>query len=194
MNRSTFEPPTYDAAADGEGRNALFQRVYERLERLARKMLLGFPRVRRWDETADVLQNSLIRLLRAIDAVHPQTEREFFGLAAEQIRRELLDLARRYYGPQGLGANHESNVSPEPVVLGAETVEELERWTEFHETVALLPAEEQEVFGLLFYLGHTQPEVARLCHINERTVRRRWRKAVDAIRVQLGTMMPHEAH
>ena len=40
--------------------------------------------------------------------MRPDSTRAFFGLAAEQMRRELLDLARHYYGPEGEGANHDS--------------------------------------------------------------------------------------
>ena len=35
----------------------------------------------------------------------PLSVRDFFRLAAALIRRELIDLARRYSGPMGLGAN-----------------------------------------------------------------------------------------
>src|SRR4051794_18945804 len=95
-------------AGDLTARNELFRHMTGRLERLTRKMLHDFPGVRRWAGTDDVLQSALIRLLRTLQAVRPATPRDFLGLAAEQIRRELIDLARHYYGPQGLGANHAS--------------------------------------------------------------------------------------
>ncbi len=38
----------------------------ERLTRLARKMLKDFGRVRRWEETDDVVQNALLRLYRTL--------------------------------------------------------------------------------------------------------------------------------
>src|SRR5262245_53991081 len=91
---------------DVAARDELFRQVGGRLERLTRKMLKGFPGVQRWAQTDDVLQNALVRLLRALQDVHPVTVREFFALTAEQVRRELLDLARHYYGPQGRGAHH----------------------------------------------------------------------------------------
>src|SRR5438445_5611148 len=96
-------------AGDLTAREALFGHVCERLRRLTRKMLKGYPGVQRWAETDDVLQNALLRLLRALQEVWPASTREFFGLAAEQMRRELLDLARHFYGPQGLGAHHASH-------------------------------------------------------------------------------------
>src|SRR5262245_52885470 len=81
-------------AGETVARDELFRQVSARLERLARKMLRRFPEVARWEQTGDVLQNALPRLLRALEVVRPGSVREFFGLAAEQLRRTLIDLAR----------------------------------------------------------------------------------------------------
>src|SRR6202034_2532417 len=89
-------------AGDESAREALFASALGRLSRLARKMLKGFPGVARWEQSDDVLQNALLRLDRSLRAVSPRTAKDFFGLAATQIRRELIDLARHYGGPEGL--------------------------------------------------------------------------------------------
>jgi RNA polymerase sigma-70 factor (ECF subfamily) len=169
-----------DAAAQDE----LLRRIGDRLERLARKMIKGFPQVRRWTETLDVVQNATLRLLRALEQVRPDSTRAFFGLAAEQIRRELLDLARHFRGPHGVGANHasqvllaEGNAVPEPVAP-ADPPDELDRWCAFHEAVEKLPVDEREVLGLVFYHGWTQAQVAELFQVSERTVRRWWESAM----------------
>jgi RNA polymerase sigma factor (sigma-70 family) len=172
-------------AGDLAARDELFRQVCGRLERLTRKMLKGFPGVKRWAETDDVLQSALVRLLRALQHVQPASMREFFALTAEQIRRELLDLARHYYGPEGEGANHASHAgdssslrpaydkaddSQEPSVLAA--------WGEFHQQVSQLPPEEREVVDLLFYQELTQAEAAELLGVTVRTVQRRWQAAL----------------
>src|SRR5207253_4639396 len=90
---------------DEEARDELIRSVCGNLERLARKMLQRYPGVRRWEETGDVLQNALLRLLRAVQEIKPPTMRDFFGLAAEQVRRVLIDLARHYRSSKGLGKN-----------------------------------------------------------------------------------------
>ena len=46
----------------------------------------------------------------ALNDVKPALLRDFYRLAAVQVRRELIDLARHYYGPQGHGAHHASAV------------------------------------------------------------------------------------
>src|SRR5205814_1741572 len=99
-------------AGDPEALNELLSAYWGRLERLARKMLGRFPDVRRVTETGDVLQNALVRLVRALERVEVGSTRDFFGLAAEQMRRELLDLARHYYGPNGLGTRQAGRVGP----------------------------------------------------------------------------------
>src|SRR4051794_15787609 len=130
-------------SGDRAARDELIRTVCDRLERLARKMLRSFPDVRRWEEKDDVLQNALIRLLRALEQVRPETAQAFFGLAAEQMRRELLDLARHYRGPMSGAAHHESGIHVDgerPLAPDApaqsEESPELDRWAAFHDAVA----------------------------------------------------------
>src|SRR5437868_1221947 len=72
----------------------LVRRCGQRLERLARRMLRSFPAVQAREQADDVLQNALLRLDRALREVTPGGTAGFVGLAAEMIRRELLDLSR----------------------------------------------------------------------------------------------------
>jgi RNA polymerase sigma factor (sigma-70 family) len=175
--------------AGEEAREELIRVALGRLERLTRKMLRGFPAVRRWEETGDVLQNTLIRLDRALRAIVPESSRAFFGLAAEQIRRELLDLVRHYSGPLGLGRNCRGGIAGQAGehTVGADPADarddpdDLERWAAFHAAVERLPVNEREVVGLVFYQGWTQAQVAELFCVSERTVRRWWERALQAL-------------
>jgi RNA polymerase sigma-70 factor (ECF subfamily) len=172
-------------AGDADAREELIRGFQGRLELLARKMVGRDRRIGRWVEAEDVLQDALLRLLRALETVRPESTRGFFGLAAEQVRRELLDLARHYYGPEGEGAHHDS-VGPRPddsrpgldPPAPDATADDLERWARFHEEVEHLPVREREVVGLVFYHGWTQAQVAELFQVNERTVRRWWEAAL----------------
>jgi RNA polymerase sigma-70 factor (ECF subfamily) len=157
-----------------------------RLRDLARRQLRGFPGVARWEETDDVLQNALLRLRRALTEVRPASARAFFGLAATQIRRELLDLVDRYFGPHGHGARHRSDGpagAGEGDRPGHEPADEsgrpdrLAEWAEFHQAAAALPGEEGEVFRLLWYHELSQAAAAAVLGVSERTVKRRWREA-----------------
>ena len=44
-----------------------------------------------------------MRLYRSLAEAQPASAAELYRLAALNIRRELLDLAKHYYGPRGLG-------------------------------------------------------------------------------------------
>src|SRR5262245_8442553 len=91
-------------AGDQSARDELIARAGERLRKLSRRMLSDFRGVGRWEDSDDVLQNALVRLLRALEVVRPQSVREFCRLSAMQIRRELIDLTRHHFGPEGHGA------------------------------------------------------------------------------------------
>ncbi|HEY7327876.1 MAG TPA: sigma-70 family RNA polymerase sigma factor [Gemmataceae bacterium] len=159
----------------------------QRLRNLARRMLRFYPNVQRWEQTDDVMQNAALRLYRTLQQIPVQTVRDFFRLAALNIRRELLDLAKHYYGPQGHGARHasisdnSSSKSPdverlEPLDLSHEP-SRVAAWSEFHQQIEKLPELEREVFDLLWYQGLSQAEVAKLLQVSERTVKRRWLSA-----------------
>ena len=173
--------------------DALLRQSEERLTWLARRMFGDFERVRRWADTGDVLQNAMIRLLAALRQVKPQNPRAFLALATLQIRRELIDLARRFYGPQGMGANHDSNTGKDSSAIGAREQLDLSheptsivQWAELHEQIEALPEDERDAVGLLFYQGLTQPEAAELLNISLRTLQRRWHTALCKLHRVLG--------
>ncbi len=181
---------------DLSAREELLQSVGHRLERLAHKMLARFPKVRRWADSDDVLQNSLLRLLRALEQVRPDSMRAFYGLAAEQMRRELLDLARKFALATRVGVGQprltlSDSQLPTPKTMAAEDdPAELEVWERFHEAVLQLPVEEREVVSLIFYHGWSQAKIAELFQVDERTVRRRWRSACLQLQTQLKGRFP----
>src|SRR5438105_509477 len=165
---------------DDDARDELIRSVGNSLERLARKMLQRYPGVHRWEETGDVLQNALLRLLRAVQEIKPPTMRDFFALAAEQVRRELIDLARHYRSGKGPGKNLVADgdaILRNIDVADPAMDDNLERWHDFHEAVYRLPPEEREVMGLVFYHGWTQAQIATFFQTSERTIRRRWQSA-----------------
>ena len=90
--------------AGGEfARDELISHSCERLKSLTRKMMKPFSRLYRWEETDDVFQDAMLRLHRSLEDVKPESVAQFFALAATQIRRTLLDMARHYFGPEGPG-------------------------------------------------------------------------------------------
>jgi RNA polymerase sigma factor (sigma-70 family) len=171
------------AAGDAAARGELVGLACDRMRRIAHRMLPRFPDVRRWEQTDDVVQNACMRLHRAVGQIVPHDARSFMGLAAVQIRRELLDLARKHAADGAYAANHETNYRRRGDVLEAkvdavadetQSPDRLGRWTRLHEAAATLPDEEREVFHLVWYLGLAQAEVAAVLACSTRTVKRRW--------------------
>ncbi len=189
---------------DREAGKELINRTCERLNQLAHLMLKSYPRLKRWEETGDVVQNAVIRLCRAMEAVKPASLRDYYGLATLQIRRELLDLVRHYYGPQGPAAHHQSNAaegsqanaSLPPAYDAADVSLEpgrLEAWSEFHQQADALPEEEREVFDLVWYQGMSHTEAATLLNVSAKTVKRRWQAACLKLHDALGGHLPGTA-
>jgi len=159
----------------------LIELAANRMRSLARRMLTGTPCVRRWIETDDVVQTALLRLHRALGAVALNDPQHFVRLAALQVRRELIDLTRRLTGPDSFARNHDTNAArgggqriDDAVAHEADEPGQLAEWTRFHETVGTLAEKERELFEMVWYLGLSQDEIARLLDCSPRTVRRRW--------------------
>jgi RNA polymerase sigma-70 factor (ECF subfamily) len=176
---------------DTEARGRLLDHACGRLLKLTRAMLARYPGVRRWEATDDVFVNAMMRLHRALDAVRPASIRHFFNLAGTQIRRELLDLKKHYYGPEGLGRNHHTDhQSPDavggPLANAVHEPEDRSEWREFHEAVERLPEETREVFNLVYYQGLSQQEAADVLEVGLSTVKRRWQAARVELHDRLG--------
>jgi RNA polymerase sigma factor (sigma-70 family) len=169
-------------SGDVSARDLLIEHACSRLQRVTRKIRQDFPKLQNAEETADVLQKGVIRLLRALQATKIDTVKEFFGLAALQIRRELLDMARR---PSCIknSSDMKSDSLEEPQETTNEPVR-LAAWTEFHMKVKSLPDQEREVMDLLWYQGMSQAEAAAVLKVSVPTVKRRWLSA--RLRLQAG--------
>ena len=186
-------------AGDKDARCRLIEHSCERLRLVTRKMLHDFPKVHRWEETDDVFTAAMTKLHQCLETVQPESPRHFYNLAATHIRRVLIGMARRYYGPMGVGANHDTNADGEkgqPKYECADCGTEpstLMEWTDFHEQVECLPDEEREVFNLLWYEGLGQEEAAEMLGISQRTIRRRWQDArVRLSEARMGENLPND--
>ena len=167
--------------------NALLKDLAAPLEIMSRRILKQFPRVARWSDAEDVLQNASLRLIRALREVRPESMRELYALASTLIRREMLDMARHFYGKLGIGANHDTvktrTTSPSQAI---DSDPDFDRWVAFHELLEKLPAEEREVLALTFYHRLSKDEIAELMQVSTRTVNRFLQKAVARLKVELG--------
>lgn len=174
LNGTTVRLRELLGGEDRLDREALLGVAAARMTRIARKMLAGYPHLRRWEQTDDVFQQAALRLYRSLADVRPESVRAFWGLAATQIRRTLVDLLRHHFGPQG-AASHEnaSQVQFESVADATSDAFTLAEWETFHEAVGQLPDDEREAFQLIFYGDATYAQAATVLGVSERTVLRR---------------------
>ena len=182
-------------SGDAAAMEALLHRFELRFRTLARQMLWKYPRLRRWEQTDDIYQQSMLRLHRSITDARPASVIDFVGLSAVQIRRTLIDLARHYYGAQGVGQNHQTEGGGRAADDAGGAVERtpvgqppisLEEWSEFHRAIETLPPEPRVVFELIWYTGLKQTEAAELLKISRRTLIRRLNLARRLLGEKLG--------
>lgn len=158
-----------------------------RLRLLARIRLRGFPHLGRWVQTDDLLQNVMLRLSQSLTRIKPENVRQFFGLAALQIKRSLLDLQKQIYGPNGYGTRHHTDGpeadQPPRADRDLSPLEELVRFNELTES---LEPRLKELVDLLFIHGLTQEEAANILGVSHRTIKRWWLEARVALGEKLG--------
>ena len=158
--------------------NTLIERTVQRLRHLARQMLNSSPALRRWTGSDDLLQNALIRLMRALQAVQPDCSRRYFRLAALQMRRELIDFARHCRGPGGYAANHASGDGGFLIDAGgrvdSDQPDRIAQWAELHAHIGTLEESHREIVDLIYYQGLSQADAAEVLGVSVRTVQRRW--------------------
>lgn len=183
------------AGGRNDARDDLIAIVLPVMTDMAHLMLARFPKVRRWSETGDVVQAAALRLHTSLARVHPAGDRDYLNFAAVHIRRELLDLARKFAGRESFAAHHEtssvrsadgprSRLDAVADTRGED--DDMERWTRMHEAVDQLPAEEREVFQLRMYAGLSPQEIAEAVGCSTKTVHRRWAAATRVIEELVG--------
>jgi RNA polymerase sigma-70 factor (ECF subfamily) len=169
---------------DEKARARLIEHCHDRLRGMVRAQLRRFPKVREWEETTDVYHNVFFRLDRALKSVTFATARDFFQLAAQHVRFELIDLARRHTRhPELLPA------VPDRGML-AEDAADMETWERIHTLITDAPEEERVLFDLLYYHELTQNEAAALLDEPLSTIKKRWQKARIRLIGRLGGAAP----
>lgn len=179
-----------------KAREMLFEVSADRLMRMTRKMLKGFRKVRRWEETGDVFAEVYLNLRNALERVVPNDARHFLNLAGQHINWALQNLKKHYEGPHGIGRNHKTKdkdgegnyVEQGDLVAASSTCdpEELEKWTEFHRQAEQLPDGEKEVFNLLFYCKLDQKSAAKLMGISVDRLQKKWYSAQWILKNAMG--------
>ena len=164
------------------------QSAWERLMPLVmeelRKLASSYMRKER---AGHVLQTTALvneAWLRLVDQnrVHWQNRKHFYGIAAQCMRRILVDYVKAK--KRGSGAEHIS-VSGASLITNEKSVELLALDEALHK-LAKQDERKSQVVELRYFGGCTVEEVAELLGISEATVAREWHKALAWLRRELG--------
>jgi RNA polymerase sigma factor (sigma-70 family) len=153
--------------------------AYGRLRLIARRMLASYDRDRLDEETDGLIAESYLRLNRAIDELKPEDARQFFALAALQMRRHLLDKLRRLQGRGQIKRPHQisldapaENEDQGPLEVAGNKPQE--PWTSLDILQAMeqLDDRDRECLTLQTWYGFTHAEIGELLKVSTKTVQR----------------------
>ena len=177
-------------AADAPVIRDLLDRAVRRLRLLATTVLRGsYPRLTQppLNLEADELLGPVVeRLLKALREAQPGSVRQFFALAAQHMRWELADMARRLDEQPGAVELREDLVpAPESSASGLSPTA-----CRILAAIDALPEAEREVVNLVRVQGLTHAEAADLLGVSAKTVQRRLHRALVSLAEQLPDLRP----
>lgn len=167
---------------DQAARDRLMSVVYEELHRLAKRYM-------RRESPGHTLQTSALvneAFLRLVDQrnVHWQNRAHFFGIAAQMMRRILVDYARnRSSNKRGGGARALS--LDEGLIVSDERSAEVVAVHEALEQLAKFDARKSQIVELRFFGGLTIDETAEVLGISPGTVMSNWTTAKAWLRREI---------
>jgi RNA polymerase sigma-70 factor (ECF subfamily) len=159
------------SAGNQEALERLVPLVYEELHRLASHYMSG-------ERSGHTLQTSALvneAYLRLTDwkNVQWQNRAHFFGVAAQMMRRILVDFARsRQYAKHGGGMSRVSLA--ETAIVSPERGEDFIALDEALERLAGIDQRKSRIVELRFFGGLSVEETAEVVKISARTVMREW--------------------
>lgn len=157
-----------------EAAEKLIPLVYEELKRLAR----SYMRRERPDhtlQTTALVHEAYLKLVRQQD-VHWEGRSHFFGIAAQLMRRVLVDHARGHCREKR-GAGQNPTSLEDVVVFSPERSSELLSLDESLRRLTKLDPRQGRIVELRFFGGLTVEETAHVMGLSPKTIKREWSMA-----------------
>jgi RNA polymerase sigma factor (TIGR02999 family) len=157
--------------------------VYKELRRLARHYLRK-ERHNHTLQSAALVNEAYVRLVDYSN-LRWQDRAQFFGLAAQLMRRILIDHARKHhYAKRGGGARRVA--LDEAALLSEERASDLVALDDALTSLAEMDPRKSQVVELRFFGGLNIEETAEVLNISSMTVQREWRWAKAYLYREIG--------
>ena len=168
--------------ADGNAAERLIPLVYDELRRLARQYLQR----ERSDHTLQATGLVHEAYLRLVDqsSVTWQNRAHFFGVAAQAMRRILVDHARSHRAEKR-GGDREKLEFDEELLPSGERAVDLIALDDALRELERLDSRQSQIVELRFFGGLTNEEIGEALDISPRTIKREWRLAKAWLRRQI---------
>jgi RNA polymerase sigma factor (TIGR02999 family) len=177
ITRLLAEARKGDRAAEDQ----LIPIVYAELRRLAR----AYMRRERPDHTLQataLVHEAYLKLLP--QSINWQSRSHFLGVAAQQMRRILVDYARQRQAAKREGSDKPLRLD-EALVMAAEQPAELVALHDALEQFAQEHPRQAQVVELRFFGGRTEEEIADSLRVSIETVKRDWKFAKASLNLAL---------
>ena len=139
-------------------------------------------------QTTALVNEAYVKLI-AQDRVHWKNRSHFFAIAAQCMRRVLMDYAKNRLRAKRGGDRQQIQLSDAVLISDAQS-EELLELDEALQKLAIEDNRKVKVVELRYFCGFDMKETAEFLNVSEATVARDWRLARAWLRRELGTNAP----
>jgi RNA polymerase sigma factor (TIGR02999 family) len=169
-------------AGGSDAESRLYSLVYGRLKQLAR----GYLRRERPDHTLQVTDLVHEAYLRVAEAEKGCGDRaHFFGVAAQAMRRILVDYARAHRAKKRGDGMKRERLGEDLFVSAAQQPEDVLEIHDALQKLARVDERQARIVELRYFAGLSIDETAEALACSDRTVKRDWRMAQAWLRREL---------
>ena len=173
---------------DSAARDALMPLVHDELRRLAHRYM-GRERAHHTLQTSALVNEAYLRLIDQKD-VKWQNRAHFYGIAAQMMRRILVDYARKR-GFLKRGGDFRAVPLEEAMIVSPERAAEVVALDDALNSLAQLDVRKSKIIELRFFGGLSIEETAEVLGVSPGTVMRDWTFAKAWLRREI-TGQKHE--
>ncbi len=158
-----------------EALDALLPLVYEELHAQAARYLRR-ERIGHTLQTTALIHETYLKLIDQRE-VNWQNRAHFFGIAAQAMRRILVDYAKARHRAKRGGADENLPLEAATLAVSGERIVDLEALDEALTRLAELDERQARIVELRYFSGLSIEETAEVLHISPATVKSDWKSA-----------------